>query len=219
VAAPWAEDLRPLRHLIAEEVNVKEVRLSTELEEAAELVLSVRLPVAAPHLGPKTPGVLQAQKRGEWTRLADGGVELAGTRLPPEWVEIRLRPKDERTSRLPGDDAVVIVDLEVTEELVLEGLARDLVRAVQAKRREAGLEVTDRINLVLTLTDLDGPLSRAVSAHRDFICSQTLAVSLDVVDQSPAAGATRPGAGQGPATSDAVVSGQRVRISLSRHTS
>ncbi|MBO0893515.1 MAG: isoleucine--tRNA ligase [Acidimicrobiales bacterium] len=225
VAASWAKDLAPLRHLIAEEVNVKEVRLQTELEEAAEVVLTVRLPVAAPRLGPETPRVLQAVKRGDWARLADGTVEVAGTRLLPEEVEVRLRPKDERTSRaLPGDDAVVVIDLEVTEELEAEGLARDLVRAIQAARREAGFEVTDRVSLVLSLPDLDGPLSRAVSVHRDFICGQTLAASLEVLDGSPAPDAGTPDATGGltssqATSSQATVGGQRVGISLSRRAS
>jgi isoleucyl-tRNA synthetase len=218
VAASWAEELRPLRQLIADEVNVKEVRLATELEQAADVALAVRLPVAGPRLGPDTPRVLSAVKRGEWTRLADGTLEAAGIRLLPEEAEIRLRPRDERTSRaLPGDDAVVVVDLRVTPELEAEGLARDLVRAIQAARREAGLEVTDRVDLVLALPRPDGPLHRAVHAHREFICGQTLATSLDLVEGEPVSAAVVPDGGTRPAaTTEATVGGQRVRISLSR---
>jgi isoleucyl-tRNA synthetase len=213
VAASWAEELGPLRQLIADEVNVKEVRLVTELEQAAEVALAVRLPVAGPRLGADTPRVLAAVKRGEWTRLPDGTVEAAGARLLPEEAEIRLRPRDERTSRaLPGDDAVVVVDLRVTPELEAEGLARDLVRAIQAARRQAGLEVTDRVDLVLALPGPDGPLRRAVHAHREFICGQTLATSLDLVEREPVAGAGATSA----ATTEATVGGQRVRIGLSR---
>jgi isoleucyl-tRNA synthetase len=218
VAASWAEELRPLRQLIADEVNVKEVRLLTELEQAAEVALAVRLPVAGPSLGADTPRVLAAVKRGEWTRLADGTVEAAGIRLLAEEAEIRLRPRDERTSRaLPGDDAVVVVDLRVTPELEAEGLARDLVRAIQAARREAGLEVTDRVDLVLTLPRPDRPLHRAVHAHREFICGQTLATTLDLVEREPAAAVVVPDTStRSPATTEATVGGQRVQISLSR---
>jgi isoleucyl-tRNA synthetase len=218
VAASWAEELGPLRQLIANEVNVKEVRLATELEQAAEVAIAVRLPVAGPRLGPDTPRVLASVKRGEWTRLADGTVEAAGIRLLPEEAEIRLRPRDERTSRaLPGNDGVVVVDLRVTPELEAEGLARDLVRAVQAARREAGLEVTDRVDLVLALPAPDGPLRQAVQAHREFICGQTLATSLNLVEKDTIDPAVRPDAApRAASTTEATVGGQRVRISLSR---
>jgi isoleucyl-tRNA synthetase len=214
LAAPWADQLAPLRHLVAEEVNVKEVHLSTEVGATADVALSVRLPVAGPRLGPATPHVLAAVKRGEWSRRSDGAVEAAGVVLQPEEVELRLRPKNERTSRaLAAEDAVVTVDLELTDELEAEGLARDLVREIQAARREAGLDVSDLVDLVLELADPSGPLGRAIAAHSDLICGQTLAGSLTVSGD-------RSGAGGDTAwhVTDAKVGGEKLRAKLTRRS-
>ena len=88
---------------------------------------------------------------------------------------------------MAGNDGLVILDVEVNETLEAEGMARDLVRAVQQARRDAGLQVTDRIHL-----ELSGPaaVAIAVDAHRAWVAEQTLAVSLGIDD--PARG-TAPG--------------------------
>jgi isoleucyl-tRNA synthetase len=69
----------------------------------------------------------------------------------------------------------VALDLEVSPELRLEGLARDLVRAVQDLRKSAGLDVADRIELAIKA---DGEVADAVTAHRDYLLGETLATSL-----------------------------------------
>jgi isoleucyl-tRNA synthetase len=69
----------------------------------------------------------------------------------------------------------VALDLEVSPQLRLEGLARDLVRAVQDLRKEAGLRVEDRIELAVKA---EGEVAEALAAHRDYLVSETLAVTL-----------------------------------------
>jgi isoleucyl-tRNA synthetase len=71
--------------------------------------------------------------------------------------------------------ASVALDLEVTPELRGEGLARELVRAVQDLRKAADLAVDDRIELAVKA---DGPLAEAVVAHRDYLLGETLATAL-----------------------------------------
>jgi isoleucyl-tRNA synthetase len=74
----------------------------------------------------------------------------------------------------------VTLDLELDEELESEGRARDLVRQVQSKRREEGLEVTDCINLEVASPP---DMSAAIEAHHQYIAEQTLAVSIVVSDR------------------------------------
>jgi isoleucyl-tRNA synthetase len=73
----------------------------------------------------------------------------------------------------------VILDTTVTQELAAEGLARDVVRAVQQARREAGLQVSDRIRLRLSG---DESVQAGILAHLDLIQAETLAISLDLTD-------------------------------------
>jgi isoleucyl-tRNA synthetase len=79
----------------------------------------------------------------------------------------------------------VLLDLELSEELRQEGLARDLVRAVQQARKDAGLHVADRIRLALSLP---AELREAAARFRDYVAEQTLAVDVDLDDRLDRAG-------------------------------
>jgi isoleucyl-tRNA synthetase len=75
----------------------------------------------------------------------------------------------------PLAGGVVVLDTVVTPELAAEGLARDVIRVVQQARREAGLDVSDRISVRLSAPEA---VAAAVAAHQDFVMAETLAVSL-----------------------------------------
>ena len=176
VAAPDADRLAPFVELIADEVNVKEVRLTTDVDTVADRTLTVVFKVAAPRLGPLTPKVAAAAKRGDWELIDGGRARVGEATLEPDEFERRLRPRSEDASRaLAGNDGLVILDLEVNETLEAEGMARDLVRVVQQARRDAGLQVTDRIHLRLSVP---AAVAIAVEAHRAWVAEQTLAVDL-----------------------------------------
>src|SRR4029079_5633091 len=80
------------------------------------------------------------------------------------------------TGMLPGGGFVVL-DTDVTPELEVEGAARDLVRAVQQARRDAGFDVSDRISLEVTGAEF---VHRAVLDHRELVTGETLATELSV---------------------------------------
>ena len=82
----------------------------------------------------------------------------------------------------------VALNTQVTEELLLEGYIRDLVRAVQNLRKESGLEVTDRITLSVSGTDTDGKnlLQKAFEANKDYLMNETLAVEAVFGGELPA---------------------------------
>ncbi len=175
VATADPERLRPFVGLIADEVNVKEVVFSEDLGDVAERVLTLVPSALGPRLGSDAPKVFAAVKRGDWT-VSDDGVTAGGLSLEPGEYELVLRPRHPDEGRtLPGDVGVVTLDTDVDAELEAEGSARDVVRMVQAERREAGLHVSDCITL-----ELDAPAAvvGAVEAHRHYVAEQTLAVDL-----------------------------------------
>jgi isoleucyl-tRNA synthetase len=175
VAVAEPQLLEPYRDLIADEVNVKEVRLTDDVDAIARRVLAVNAAVVGPRLGPQAQTVFAAARNGEW-RVVDDGLEIAGQRLGPDDFTLAIRPKDEATTRvLESATGAVSVDLSVTPELEREGLARDVVRLVQSARRDAGLHLADRIRLVL---DLPPDYAAAAKEHRDYVCSETLASEL-----------------------------------------
>ena len=169
------ERLRPFIDLIADEVNVKEVTFSQDLGDVAERVLTLVPSALGPRLGSDAPKVFAAMKGGDWT-VSDAGVSAGGITLEPGEYELVLRPRHPDEGRtLPGDVGVVTLDIDVDAELEAEGSARDVVRLVQAERRQAGLHISDCITL-----ELDAPAAvvGAVEAHRSYVAEQTLAVEL-----------------------------------------
>jgi len=177
VAVPNPQLLEPYRALIADEVNVKEIRITSDVDAIARRVLAVNASVVGPRLGPAAQAGFAAARRGEW-RLTEAGLEIAGQQLGADDFTLAIRPRDEASTRvLDSATGVVSVDLTVTAELEREGLARDVVRLVQSARRDAGLDLADRIRLAV---DLPAAYAAAVEAHQDYLRTETLAAELKI---------------------------------------
>jgi isoleucyl-tRNA synthetase len=205
VAAPDAEALRPFADLIADEVNVKQVVLTDDAGRYSQRVLSLVPRVLGPRLGGQVQQVIRDVRAGDWS-VADGVVTAGGVALRDGEYELKLVVADPgQSADLPGSDGVVMLDLAVTPELAAEGLARDVVRAVQQARREAGLDVTDRISLVV---DAPPGVAAAIQTHRDLIAGETLAVAMSL-------GAASDGAAPAVFTGT-VGDGETLRIQLTK---
>jgi isoleucyl-tRNA synthetase len=99
-------------------------------------------------------------------------------RLEPGEYELVLRPRNAVEGRtLPGDVGVVTLDTRVDDQLESEGVARDVVRLVQAERRDAGLHVSDCIDLRIIAP---AETARAVETHKSHVAEQTLAVDVQI---------------------------------------
>ncbi|MEW5991192.1 MAG: class I tRNA ligase family protein [Chloroflexota bacterium] len=162
-------ELDALVTLIADEVNVKAVELIGDESALVERRVKVLLPKVGKRLGPKIPAVMAAARDGAAEIRPDGSVELAGVILASDEVEILATPRP-GTVVAHDDGLVVVIDTEVTPALRAEGDARELQRAVQDLRKEAGLDLDDEIDL-----RVDG-LGPAVAAHLDAVAAETLAV-------------------------------------------
>ncbi|WP_027341281.1 isoleucine--tRNA ligase [Hamadaea tsunoensis] len=173
VAAQGAQRLRPFADLVADEVNVKKVELTEDVSAHCEQVLTVVPRALGPRVGGAVQTVIKAVKAGEWS-LVDGAPVAAGVTLQEGEYELKLVAQA-GSSAVPVSGGVVLLDTEVTAELAAEGLARDVVRAVQQARREADLRVSDRIALTLSASD---EVMAAVRAHEEFVKGEVLAIGL-----------------------------------------
>jgi isoleucyl-tRNA synthetase len=178
VADVSARTLAEFGDIIKDEVNVKELVLIADPASLGAQTLTVNPRALGPRLGKQVQEVIRAVKAGSWSVTADvvvaDGVEL----LPGEY-ELRLTAADpDSTMSLPGSSGLIALDTRVTPSLAAEGTARDVVRVIQQARRDAGLDVSDRITLVI---GADGAVADAVRAHEAFIAGETLAVSASVV--------------------------------------
>jgi len=187
--------LAPFADILADELNVRGVDLEPLQESSlADFGIERRLTVNARALGPRlgkdVQRVIQAAKSGVW--MTEGDIVIVdGTALQPGEYDLVLQAADpDAAVAFLGDGGFVVLDTAVTPELEAEGLARDVIRAVQQARKDAGLDVSDRI----ALTVVGDPVAvDAVSAHRDLIAGETLATTLDV--RAGENGATAVGAG------------------------
>ncbi len=180
VAAADAERLRPFVRLIAEEVNVKDVHLSTDVDTHGRFELAVNARVLGPRLGGGVQAVIRAVKAGEWSAGEDGTVVAAGETLTKgEFTQRLVAVEPESTAALPGGEGLVVLDLELTEALESEGWARDRVRELQETRRSMDLPVSRRIALTLAV-----PVERRPWAqrHQNLIASEVLATQVELVD-------------------------------------
>jgi isoleucyl-tRNA synthetase len=205
VAHPSAPALTDFADLIKDEVNVKDLVLSAEPASLGTLTLTVNPRALGPRLGKQVQDVIRAVKSGAWTS-SDDVVVAAGVSLEPGEYELKLTAADpDSTAALPGSDGLIALDTSVTPELAAEGVARDVVRVIQAARRDAGLEVSDRISLVV---GCDDAVAAAVESFAPFVTAETLAVSLALV---PAAELDAADAAPQP-----VGDGASVRVRVSR---
>ncbi|MGH3115310.1 MAG: DUF5915 domain-containing protein, partial [Gaiellaceae bacterium] len=140
--------------------------------EVAELRATPRLDLVGPRYGPNLPDLRRLLDEGSF-EVADGNLRAGPYVLAPGEFSLEYRPR-EGWAVSQDDGFVVAVDTRLDEELELEGRVLDLIHAVQRMRKEAGLEITDRIALTLAESDAD------LLAHEEWIAADTLAVGVEL---------------------------------------
>jgi isoleucyl-tRNA synthetase len=177
VAVDNPRRLEPFADLIADELNVKKVELTEDIDTYGRFELTVNARVAGPRLGKDVQAAIKAVKAGEGVLNADGSLTAGSAVLQPDEYSSRLvAAHPEYTAPLPGGAGLVVLDATVTPELEAEGWAKDRIRELQELRKSTGLEVSDRISVVMSV-----PAQRAdwAETHRDLIAREILATSFD----------------------------------------
>ncbi len=177
-----AGDLAQFDEILRDELNVKAVALVPFAETtAADYGITHRLAVnaraAGPRLGRQVQQVIGAARAGDWSQTA-GVVTAGGIALEAGEYDLVLetsgRPEGEALAILP-EGGFVLLDTATTAELEAEGLARDVIRAVQDTRKAAGFDVSDRIRLQLLFSSAaDGDAVGAAFDVAD-VAGETLA--------------------------------------------
>ena len=173
--------------VVLDELNVKRVRFVSEADELGSFELKPNYRALGPRFGKHMPQLAAAIAGLDAPRAArtlrDGGqvhVAVDGKEhsLGPDDLQLVLQPLEGYQVERSGSHAVAL-DLGLDDELSREGLAREVVHAVQNARKEAGLRVEDRIALAL---GGDDALLEAIRAHEDYVTGETLATSLELGD-------------------------------------
>jgi isoleucyl-tRNA synthetase len=155
VVSSLSPSLESFSDILRDELNVKNVALvqltdDSAVEYGITSKLSVNARAAGPRLGKDVQRIIQAAKAGDWSEVG-GVVTAGGTELVTGEYELTLETGDgaegARALALLPAGGFVLLETATTSELEAEGLARDLIRAIQDTRKSAGFDVSDRINL------------------------------------------------------------------------
>jgi isoleucyl-tRNA synthetase len=166
--------------ILRDELNVKAVEFTALTPDSLDAFgitkkLSVNSRALGPRLGKQVQSVIQAAKAGDWSVSGDT-VIVGGIALAEGEFELELEAADPSSAiSFLEDGGFVILDTETTPELEAEGLARDIIRAVQDTRKAAGLEVSDRIALAITGSSASD--IAALEQFADTIAGETLSLS------------------------------------------
>jgi isoleucyl-tRNA synthetase len=183
----FQEQFDAVKVIILSEVNVKEVEYLTD----AAGIISKKIKANFKTLGPKY-GKLMKQISGEITGFTQENIsqlEKSGVyelNIGGELVSLSLEDVEIQTEDIPGwtvaseGGLTIALDINLTEELKQEGIAREFINKIQNIRKDSDFEVTDRIILKIQKHDF---YDLAVENFKDYICNQTLASELLLVDQ------------------------------------
>ena len=183
----WNSDVIDNVRVIQDELNIKGMKVLEDKAEFKEYVSFTLLPdfkKLGPKLGKKLPEVKKYLAEADGAALlaemeknnkivlkfSDGNVELTN-----EEIQIRLTAKEGWTAA-QGQSCVVVLSTELTEELLSEGRAREVIRLIQDRRKEMKLNYTDRI--MVGITTASRAMGEALHKHIDYIKGETLAVDL-----------------------------------------
>jgi isoleucyl-tRNA synthetase len=203
------EAIERLGEVVREELNVKSLRFVEQADELGSYTLKPNYRTLGPRFGKAMPQVAEAVAALDPDHVAvslrEGrsvGVFIDGHdhTLGADDLLLALAPLQDYQLEREGSHAVAL-ELSIDADLRREGLAREIVHAVQLARRDAGLDISDRIDLGL---DGDATLLDAARAHEAYLTGEVLAVSVDYAPNGSAGGCT------------ASIEGRELQISVAR---
>lgn len=179
--------LGDLVNLINEELNVKKVTYVDDLSKYMEFTIKPNFKVCGAKIGSKMKEyqAILADLDDENLDLVLKGetitVDFDGGRLDitPDMVDVKFSSKEGFNVGMENNK-FIILNTELTRELILEGMAREFVSKVQNLRKTSGLQITDRINLTY---QGDKDIKEALDMFKDYIMEETLAVTFDECDK------------------------------------
>ncbi|MBG9328579.1 isoleucine--tRNA ligase [Corynebacterium belfantii] len=182
VALPEFARLADFADIIRDEVNVKEVALTSDVDSVGRFDVVVNAKVAGPRLGKDVQRAIKAVKSGNYERRGDvvvaDGIEL----VAEEFTERLVAADPDSTTQIDGVEGLVVLDMTLTEELEAEGWAADVIRGLQDARKASGFEVSDRIEVKLVVPE---EKKEWALRHTDMIAGEVLAISFEVVTGEP----------------------------------
>jgi isoleucyl-tRNA synthetase len=167
-----------LRAEVLEELNVRTLELIPDESEMVERTLYPLLPVVGPRHGAAVGAIMAGARSGTWELAADGTLSVGGVTLQPDEFQLTARARPGHEVAEDGD-LLVALDTTLDDELEAEGLAREVAHRLQAMRREAGYEISDRVRVTV---GADAATAGRLAPHREWLADELLATSLEIAE-------------------------------------
>ncbi|MFC1633043.1 isoleucine--tRNA ligase [Patescibacteria group bacterium] len=178
VAGMTDKDMKKeLQEALLEEVNIKSLEFIADVAELSKREIKLNFKVAGKKFGADVKDIQKMIASGEFTEESDGTLTVGEHKLDQEDYLEQYSSEEGQDVLVEGDLAIVL-DTALTEKLKQEGIVRDIVRAVQDLRKEAGYELTDRIKVSFETSDES--VKTALENFADYLKSETLAESISL---------------------------------------
>ena len=185
----FREQFDSIKSIVLAEVNVKEVEYLSDTSEIVKKKIKPNFKTLGPKYGKlmkEISAVVGAFSQKDIAFVEQEGskdIDIAGQQVKQTREDVDILTED-----IPGwtvateGQLTIALDIAVTEELKQEGIAREFINKIQNLRKDSGFDVTDRINIKI---ESNNKINDAVLHHKSYICAQTLAVDLQLVDGLP----------------------------------
>ncbi|MDD3861204.1 MAG: DUF5915 domain-containing protein, partial [Bacteroidales bacterium] len=184
----FVEQIQKVQHIIMTETNIKEIEFLSDSSEILVKKIKANFKVLGPKYGKimkQVAAAIMAMSQKDISKLErEGNFEIIaeGQKITITTEDVEIISED-----IPGwlvaneGKITVALDINITPELVSEGIAREFVNRIQNLRKESGFDVTDKINIfILSHPELDN----AIKDFQEYICSQTLANSINIINKT-----------------------------------
>ena len=186
IKAPW-EMSSYFTDIVADELNVKKVEMKDDVRDFSSYSFKPQLKTVGPKFGKQVGEIRNALAAVDGNAAMDEINATGSLKLALSGGEVELAKDDLliETAQVEGFESMsdfgitVVLDLNLTDDLVEEGFIRELVSKIQTMRKDAGFDVTDRIRLTWRTTD---KLNAVLNAGKEEVMRAVLAVSAEEAD-------------------------------------
>ena len=169
-----------IRQQIRQELNVREIELIPDESELVERTLYPLLPVIGPRHGAAVGAIMAGVRSGNWRANDDGSATVGDVTLQADEFQLTARGRPGHEVAQDGD-LLVALDTRLDDELTAEGLAREVAHRLQAMRKTAGHQISDRVRVAIAADP--GTIERLLP-HREWLADELLADSVELASDA-----------------------------------
>ncbi len=165
--------------LIKQEANVHDIEIfNDDIDKIAQKEIILNMKECGKIFGSKLKEIMTAQKEKQW-EIVDNKLHIANEVLDDSLFSILYKTKSgTKATQCKSFNLLIMIDTELTEELIIEGLARDITRVIQQTRKEKNLDISDRIDVVIQTKD--AIFDKVFEKWKEYIQNQTLANTINI---------------------------------------